>query len=70
MKRIVWVFLLLLASAGAVAAAPAAEDKTGVKVGQKAPVFTLKDQSGKEQSLSALLHGGPVALVFFRSAAW
>jgi peroxiredoxin len=39
-------------------------------VGQKAPGFTLKDQTGRDVSLAALLKKGPVALVFFRSAKW
>ncbi|MBX9579014.1 MAG: redoxin domain-containing protein [Gemmataceae bacterium] len=55
------------------AAAPAADpppEKTGIKVGEKAPAFKLKDQSGEEQELAALLKSGPVALVFYRSASW
>lgn len=49
---------------------PAPEEQTGVKVGDKAPKFTLKDQAGKERSLDELLKNGPVALVFYRSADW
>lgn len=49
---------------------PADEEKTGLAVGEKAPAFTLKDQSGEERSLSGLLEAGPVALVFTRSAEW
>ena len=56
--------------ASAVRAAPAPEEKTGLKVGEKAPEFTLKDQTGTERSLRDLLKGGPVALVFYRSAGW
>ena len=48
----------------------APEEKTGTKVGEKAPDFNLKDQSGDERELKALLMDGPVALVFFRSASW
>jgi hypothetical protein len=51
-------------------AVPAPEEKTGLKVGEKAPEFTLKDQAGNERSLRDLLKGGPVALVFYRSASW
>ena len=47
-----------------------AADTPGVKPGAKAPAFKLKDQSGKEQSLDALLKKGNVALVFYRSANW
>ncbi len=46
------------------------EQKTGLKIGAKAPVFTLKDQSSKERSLDEFLNKGKVALVFYRSASW
>ena len=49
---------------------PAPEEQTGLKVGAKAPRFTLKDQDGKERSLDDLLKKGKVALVFYRSADW
>jgi hypothetical protein len=48
----------------------APEAKTGLKVGTKAPAFSLKDQNGTERSLGELLKKGPVALVFYRSAGW
>ena len=51
-------------------AKPAPEEQTGLKVGEKAPKFTLKDQEGKERSLDELLRKGKVALVFYRSADW
>ena len=51
-------------------AKPAPDAQTGVKVGEKAPRFTLKDQEGKERSLDELLKKGKVALVFYRSADW
>ena len=60
---------LALAS-GAPAADPAPEAKTGLKVGEKAPAFTLKDQNGKERELSEFVKQGKVALVFYRSASW
>ena len=47
-----------------------AEEQTGLKVGEKAPKFTLKDQEGKERSLDEFLGKGKVALVFYRSADW
>ncbi len=37
-----------------------------VKVGDKAPDFTLKNTSGQEVSLSQLLSKGPVILGFYR----
>ena len=43
----------------------------GIKVGQKAPAFKLKNQDGKEVSLKELgKDGKDVALVFYRSADW
>jgi cytochrome oxidase Cu insertion factor (SCO1/SenC/PrrC family) len=51
-------------------AKPAPEEQTGLKVGEKAPGFTLKDQEGKERSLPEFLKKGKVALVFYRSADW
>ena len=42
----------------------------GVKVGEKAPEFALKDQLGKVIKLSEMRKDGPVALVFHRSASW
>jgi len=49
---------------------PAPEEQSGLKVGEKAPRFTLKDQQGAESSLDDLLKKGKVALVFYRSADW
>jgi cytochrome oxidase Cu insertion factor (SCO1/SenC/PrrC family) len=63
--------VLVLAVAGtSIAAKPAAEEKTGLKVGEKAPGFRLKDQKGAEHTLEDLLKQGKVALVFYRSADW
>ena len=61
-----WLLLASVASA----AEPAAPEKTGLAVGQKAPAFTLKDQNDRDVSLESLLKKGPVALVFHRSADW
>ncbi len=49
---------------------PAPEEQTGLKVGEKAPAFTLKDPDGKERRLDEFLKKGKVALVFYRSADW
>ena len=54
----------------ACAADEAPDEKTGLKVGAQAPVFTLKDQAGKERTLNEFLKQGKVALVFYRSARW
>ena len=69
MNRIMTITVGLSIALGAAAAEPPAE-KTGLKVGEKAPQFNLKDQTGKERSLQEVLKDGPVALVFYRSASW
>ena len=69
-RRWAIAFGFLVGAGVAAAADPASEEKTGIKVGEKAPEFNLKDQAGEERALSALLKDGPVALVFFRSAGW
>lgn len=38
----------------------------GIRIGQKAPDFTLKDQTGKEISLYQLLKEGPVVMTWYR----
>lgn len=48
----------------------APDEMTGIKIGEKVPSFTLKDQNGDERSLSEFLKEGTVALMFFRSAYW
>jgi peroxiredoxin Q/BCP len=39
-----------------------------LKVGDKAPDFTLPDTDGKPVTLSRLLQGGPVILAFYVKA--
>lgn len=72
MNRVIACALgLALALAGSAPAAdPPPDEKTGIKVGEKAPAFKLKDQAGEVRELSALLKTGPVAIVFYRSASW
>jgi peroxiredoxin Q/BCP len=41
---------------------------TSLKVGDKAPDFTLTDTGGKQVTLSRMLEGGPVMLAFFPKA--
>ena len=67
--RIALGLAAMLMTAPACAADPPPE-KTGLKVGEKAPAFTLKDQAGKERTLDEFVKQGKVALVFYRSAAW
>ena len=72
--------LAALAVAVLLVAAPAAwpqgkaksapEEQTGLKVGEPAPKFTLKDQEGRERWLDEFLTKGKVAVVFYRSADW
>jgi len=62
--------LVVVATAAASAADPPPEEKTGLKVGEKAPAFKLKDQNGKERALEEFVKQGKVALVFYRSASW
>ncbi len=49
---------------------PVMKGNTGLAVGQKAPSFLLKDQTGTERSLDEFLKEGKVGLVFYRSADW
>ena len=70
MKLQVFFASCVLVACVATAAEPAAPEKTGLAVGQKAPDFTLKDQTDHEVSLESQLKKGPVALVFYRSADW
>jgi cytochrome oxidase Cu insertion factor (SCO1/SenC/PrrC family) len=67
------VAAILLAAQSAWAqdrAKSAAEKQTGLRVGEKAPKFALKDQAGRERSLDEFLQKGKLALVFYRSADW
>ncbi len=70
MKRMWIIACGMVALAGFATAADPAPEKTGIKVGEKAPEFTLKDQSGQEHSLKDLRKDQMVALVFYRSASW
>jgi len=46
------------------------DPKTGPKVGEKVPDFSLTDQNGKQWSLHELMGPKGLLLVFFRSADW
>lgn len=78
MQKLKFAILAALVAVGVVvspdataAGDPAPEEMTGLKVGEKVPDFTLKDQNGKEHSLESLLaKKGTTVLVFFRSALW
>lgn len=47
-----------------------ADELAGLKVGDVAPGFELKNQAGVPVKLQSLLKTGPVAVVFYRSADW
>jgi len=42
----------------------------GLAIGQKAPVFSLRDQAGRIQTLDTLKGTNGTVLLFFRSADW
>lgn len=42
----------------------------GLAVGQKAPAFSLRDESGRVQTLDTLKGANGTVLLFFRSADW
>ena len=66
------LFASLFVAALPLVATSIAEDRVhpGLKVGQEAPSFSLKDQQGGEVKLEDLIKDRPVALVFHRSASW
>lgn len=70
MNRLFLMGIAGILATGLAGSAQDADPKTGINMGQKAPAFQLKDQSGQVHSLDKLLTRGPVALVFFRSASW
>ena len=41
-----------------------------IGIGERAPLFVLKDQNGSEFSLETMIKKGPVAVVFVRSVDW
>ena len=70
MRKLLTLAAVLAVSTWAQAVDPPIEGKTGLKVGEKAPAFKLKDQDGKERTLEEFTKKGMVALVFHRSAGW
>lgn len=60
---------VLVGFLGFASSAPAGE-LAGLKVGDQAPAFELKNQAGQSIQLAKLLEQGPVAVVFHRSADW
>jgi hypothetical protein len=70
MRKLLTLATLLAVANWVQAFEPPIEGKTGLKVGEKAPAFKLKDQDGKEQTLEEFTKKGTVAIVFHRSAGW
>ena len=70
MQKAFTLAAVLAIAAAAPGVDPPIEGKTGLKVGEKAPAFKLKDQDGKERTLEEFTKKGTVALVFHRSAGW
>lgn len=64
--RLLPLVLAAALSAGVLSAA----EHSGLKVGEKAPDFTLMSGTGEEVSLADLRENGPVVLAFVRSADW
>jgi len=68
MKKLVLLLATLACAVGLLAVdSPSA---IGLKVGDKATAFTLKNSAGADIALGDMLKRGPVALVFYRSADW
>lgn len=65
MKKFISLLGLLLASAIAVSAQVPAAPKTHLKVGDKAPDFTLTDTQGNQVKLSEFKGKKSVVLAFF-----
>jgi len=55
---------------GAVGEASGPAPEIGLRVGDKAPDFELRDQRGVSRTLAGYAKKGIVALLFFRSADW
>lgn len=62
--------MLVLLAVGLEAIAAAGAAAKAVAVGDRAPLFALKDQNDREFSLEAMIRQGPVAVVFIRSIDW
>jgi hypothetical protein len=80
--RVLWLSLVVAwhagfaaPSVGARQAAPPSQtkidvSKLGPQVGERVPDFSLKDQTGKTQTLQSMMGPKGAMLVFIRSADW
>jgi peroxiredoxin len=66
----IWALLIAALIATLKIVAQEAPQPEQIRVGDRAPMFTLKDQNDREFSLQTMLKKGPVALVFVRSVQW
>ena len=69
------VAVVAMGAPAARAQAPAARQKVdvsklGPQVGQRVPDFSLRDQTGRTQTLQSVMGPRGAMLVFFRSADW
>ena len=64
------IALAILTSFALLPTFASAQSDSGPEFGTRIEDFSLKDQFGKQQKLSDLLSGGPIALVVLRSAGW
>lgn len=72
-KLVAWALSFVVAAA-AFAQPPARQkidvSKLGPQVGERVPDFSLKDQTGKIQTLQSIMRPKGAMLVFLRSADW
>ena len=68
MRLIRFFMFVITLSLAAIATVAAGDD--GLEIGTSAPAFSLVSQDEQIISLENLLKDGPVAIVFYRSAAW
>ena len=74
MRLMTWpVLALLFVPVGQQAGSPREKvdlSKLGPQVGQRVPDFSLKDQTGKVQTLQSIMGPKGAMVVFLRSADW
>jgi peroxiredoxin len=69
-RFLAWIMAGVLPTSAALAAEDDTQAEIGLKVGEHAPSFSLKDQNGHAVASTDLLKNGPLAVVFHRSAEW
>ena len=62
--------LMVLLTTSSKAAEGGSAEPREISVGERAPLFKLKDQNDREFSLETIMKRGPVAVVFIRSIGW